>query len=133
MGLDCTRAAIALLVAIGGFDRPTTGRRRAQYHQRSSGADGAVPPRGTLRCRATAGTEPWRWTAGVTLRISRAGGREEATVTVTITPNTADEIFTPAFFDDPYPTYRAYRDRNRVLQLPFNLRLEQAQEQFSDN
>jgi cytochrome P450 len=52
---------------------------------------------------------------------------------VTSAPSTADEIFTPAFFDDPYPTYRAYRDRDRVLQLPFNLRLEQAQEQFADH
>ena len=44
-----------------------------------------------------------------------------------------EDIFTPAFFTDPYPTYRAFREQDPVLQLPFNLRLEQAQEQFSDN
>jgi cytochrome P450 len=45
---------------------------------------------------------------------------------------TDDEIFTPAFFDDPYPVYRSFREQDPVLQLPFNLRLEQAQEQFAD-
>jgi cytochrome P450 len=44
-----------------------------------------------------------------------------------------EEIFTAAFFDDPYPTYRAFREQDPVLQLPFNLRLEQAQEQFHDD
>src|ERR1700712_6144510 len=44
-----------------------------------------------------------------------------------------EEIFTPEFFDDPYPTYRAFRDRDPVVRLPFNLRLEQAQEQFHDD
>ena len=44
-----------------------------------------------------------------------------------------EDIFTAEFFDDPYPTYRAFRDRDPVLQLPFNLRLEQAQAQFNDD
>ncbi len=54
-------------------------------------------------------------------------------MTATTTPATDDEIFTAAFFDDPYPTYRAFREEDPVRQLPFNLRLEQAQEQFADN
>ena len=54
-------------------------------------------------------------------------------MTVTTAATTDDEVFTPAFFDDPYPTYRAFQSADRVLQLPFNLRLEQAQEQFSDD
>jgi hypothetical protein len=44
-----------------------------------------------------------------------------------------DDIFTAGFFDDPYPAYRAFREQDPVLQLPFNLRLEQAQEQFHDD
>lgn len=52
---------------------------------------------------------------------------------MSIALTTDEEIFTPRFFDDPYPTYRSFMEQNRVLQLPFNLRLEQAQEQFSDN
>ena len=44
-----------------------------------------------------------------------------------------EDIFTADFFDDPYPTYRSFRERDPVLQLPFNLRLEQAQEQFHDD
>jgi cytochrome P450 len=43
-----------------------------------------------------------------------------------------EDLFTADFFDDPYPTYRAFREQDPVLQLPFNLRLEQAQEQFHD-
>jgi cytochrome P450 len=43
-----------------------------------------------------------------------------------------EDLFTAEFFDDPYPTYRAFREHDPVLQLPFNLRLEQAQEQFHD-
>ena len=54
-------------------------------------------------------------------------------MTVSTAVTTDDEIFTPDFYDDPYPTYRAFMERDRVLQLPFNLRLEQAQEQFADN
>jgi cytochrome P450 len=53
-------------------------------------------------------------------------------MTATTTPATDDEIFSGRFFDDPYPTYRAFRERDPVLQLPFNLRLEQAQDQFAD-
>ncbi|HLY33360.1 MAG TPA: cytochrome P450, partial [Jatrophihabitantaceae bacterium] len=53
-------------------------------------------------------------------------------MTVTTAVTTDDEIFTPEFFDDPYPAYRAFQEKDRVLQLPFNLRLEQAQAQFAD-
>jgi cytochrome P450 len=44
----------------------------------------------------------------------------------------AADLFTPNFFDDPYPAYRQFRDINPVLQLPFNLQLEQAQETYHD-
>ena len=54
-------------------------------------------------------------------------------MTATNVATTDGEIFTSAFYDDPYPTYRAFQDKDRVLQLPFNLRLEQAQEQFGDD
>ena len=54
-------------------------------------------------------------------------------MSLTTAATTDGEVFTPAFFDDPYPTYRAFQNKDRVLQLPFNLRLEQAQEQFSDD
>jgi cytochrome P450 len=43
-----------------------------------------------------------------------------------------EDLFTAEFFDDPYPAYRAFREKDPVFQLPFNLRLEQAQEQFHD-
>ncbi|MDT4938092.1 MAG: hypothetical protein QOG80_1763 [Pseudonocardiales bacterium] len=58
---------------------------------------------------------------------------EETSMTATTAAATDDEIFTPDFFDDPYPSYRAFREQDPVLQLPFNLRLEQAQEQFHDD
>jgi cytochrome P450 len=44
----------------------------------------------------------------------------------------AAELFSPEFFDDPYPTYRALREQDPVLQLTFNLQLEQAQETYHD-
>jgi cytochrome P450 len=46
--------------------------------------------------------------------------------------SSATELFTPAFFDDPYPAYRAFREQDPVLELPFSLQLEQAQETFHD-
>jgi cytochrome P450 len=46
--------------------------------------------------------------------------------------HSATELFTPEFFDDPYPAYRAFRDIDPVLELPFNLQLEQAQETYHD-
>jgi cytochrome P450 len=39
----------------------------------------------------------------------------------------ATEFFTDGFFDDPYPTYRQCRERDPVLELPFDLNLEQSQ------
>jgi cytochrome P450 len=44
-----------------------------------------------------------------------------------------DELFTDAFFADPYPAYRRMREVDPVLELPANLQLEQAQEQFHDD
>jgi hypothetical protein len=38
-----------------------------------------------------------------------------------------EDIFTDHFFDDPYPTYRRFREIDPVLELPFDLNLEQAQ------
>ncbi|MCU1374879.1 MAG: cypA2 [Actinomycetia bacterium] len=38
-----------------------------------------------------------------------------------------DEVFTDAFFQDPYPTYRHYREIDPALPLTFNLNLEQSQ------
>ena len=38
-----------------------------------------------------------------------------------------EDVFTAGFFDDPYPTYRAMRERDPILELPFDLNLEQAQ------
>jgi hypothetical protein len=59
---------------------------------------------------------------------------EENAMTATIiAASSDDEIFTADFFDDPYPAYRAFREHDPVTQLGFNLRLEQAQEQFGDN
>jgi cytochrome P450 len=54
-------------------------------------------------------------------------------MTATTNPATDDDIFTAAFFDDPYPAYRTFREQGAVCQLRFNLRLEQAQEQFADD
>jgi cytochrome P450 len=47
-------------------------------------------------------------------------------------PDSAETLFTPEFFDDPYPSYRAFREQDPVLELPFNLQLEQAQELYND-
>ena len=44
-----------------------------------------------------------------------------------ITANAPEDVFTPEFFRDPYPTYRSMRERDPVLELPFDLNLEQAQ------
>ena len=38
----------------------------------------------------------------------------------------AEDVFTDAFFDDPYPTYAASAPWTRP-RLPFDLKLEQAQ------
>src|SRR5205814_9855701 len=38
-----------------------------------------------------------------------------------------EDVFTAGFFDDPYPTYRAMRERDPILELPFDLNCEQAQ------
>jgi cytochrome P450 len=46
--------------------------------------------------------------------------------------HSAAELFTPDFFDDPYPAYRRFREIDPVLELPFNLQLEQAQETYHD-
>jgi cytochrome P450 len=45
----------------------------------------------------------------------------------------AEDVFDSAFFDDPYPAYAGYRSIDPVLQMPVNLRLEQAQETFHDD
>jgi cytochrome P450 len=47
-------------------------------------------------------------------------------------PDSAETLFTPEFFDDPYPSYRAFREQDPVLELAFNLQLEQAQELYHD-
>jgi cytochrome P450 len=44
-----------------------------------------------------------------------------------ITAKSPQDIFTSEFFQDPYPTYRAMREHDPVLELPFDLNLEQAQ------
>jgi cytochrome P450 family 109 len=46
---------------------------------------------------------------------------------------TPEDLFDDAFFDDPYPTYAAFRAADPVYALPVNLRLEQAQETFHDD
>jgi cytochrome P450 len=38
-----------------------------------------------------------------------------------------EDVFTPEFFADPYPTYRRFREIDPVLELPFDLNLEQSQ------
>jgi cytochrome P450 len=38
-----------------------------------------------------------------------------------------EDVFTDDFFDDPYPTYRRFRSIDPVLELPFDLNLEQSQ------
>ncbi|MEO8692381.1 MAG: cytochrome P450 [Acidimicrobiales bacterium] len=44
-----------------------------------------------------------------------------------ITAKSPHDIFTTEFFQDPYPTYRSMREQDPVLELPFDLNLEQAQ------
>lgn len=46
---------------------------------------------------------------------------------------TAVDVFSPEFFQDPYPTYHRFRNEDPVLRLPFNLQLEQAQETYHDD
>jgi cytochrome P450 len=53
-------------------------------------------------------------------------------MTAQLSFESAADLFTDAFFDDPYPTYRAFREQDPVLELPFNLQLEQAQETYHD-
>jgi cytochrome P450 len=53
-------------------------------------------------------------------------------MTTQLTMRSAEEVFTAEFFDDPYPGYRRFRELDRVLELPFNLQLEQAQETYHD-
>lgn len=43
------------------------------------------------------------------------------------------DVFTPEFFRDPYLTYRRFRDIDPVLELPFNLNLEQSQSITGDD
>jgi cytochrome P450 len=61
------------------------------------------------------------------------GSPQEAPMTAQLSSfESAADLFTDAFFDDPYPIYRALREQDPVLQLPFNLQLEQAQETYHD-
>jgi cytochrome P450 len=45
----------------------------------------------------------------------------------------ATDVFNEEFFEDPYPSYHRFRNQDPVLQLPFNLQLEQAQETYHDD
>jgi len=45
----------------------------------------------------------------------------------------ATDVFNEEFFEDPYPSYHRFRHQDPVLQLPFDLQLEQAQETYHDD
>jgi cytochrome P450 len=45
----------------------------------------------------------------------------------------ATDVFNEEFFEDPYPSYHRFRNQDPVLQLPFDLQLEQAQETYHDD